>query len=134
MRPAGHTPTEADALPRLSFHEEIDAFIRDAERKLASHGRRARIGELPLFFVIGESGSAKTSVMLNSGIETELLAGQVFQGDSVSPTRALNLWISERALFAEIAGAFISSAEACVYIVRRLQPRRAAAVLAGKAQ
>ncbi|MFL6449173.1 MAG: ImcF-related family protein [Bryobacteraceae bacterium] len=134
MRPAGHTPTETDALPQLSFHEEIDALIRDAERKLASHGRRARIGELPLFFVIGESGSAKTSVMLNSGIETELLAGQVFQGDSVSPTRALNLWISERALFAEIAGAFISSAEACAYIVRRLQPRRAAAVLAGKAQ
>ena len=43
--------------------DEIDILIREAEMRLQASqlGRSARVGSLPLFLVLGETGSAKTS-------------------------------------------------------------------------
>src|SRR5215471_3853173 len=61
--------------------DQIDLAIHDAETRLtaAKLGRGTRIGNLPVFLLVGEPGSAKTSVMLQSGLEAELLSGQVYQ-------------------------------------------------------
>src|SRR5437870_4322058 len=58
---------------------EIDVLMRDAEARLAAArvAKGTRIGNFPLIFVMGEAGSAKTSILVNSGLEPELLAGQV---------------------------------------------------------
>ena len=45
-----------------------------------------------MIFVIGDRGTAKTSTILQSGIEPELLAGQVYQDNAVTPTRTANIF------------------------------------------
>src|SRR5579883_1642475 len=59
---------------------EAELLVRDAEARLAASqvAQGANIGNLPLFFVVGDQGATKTSVMLHSGLEPELLAGQVY--------------------------------------------------------
>ena len=57
---------------------EIEALVKAAESKLAA-ARAGKIGSLPAIFVIGEPGSTKTSTVVHSGLEAELLAGQVYQ-------------------------------------------------------
>ena len=55
---------------------EIDVLLREADRKLkASRAASTTIASMPVIFILGESGSAKTSVILHSGLEPELLAG-----------------------------------------------------------
>src|SRR5689334_18646017 len=61
---------------------EIDALVREAEGKLAA-ARSGKIGSLPAIFLIGEPGSTKTSTVVHSGLDPELLAGQVYQENTV---------------------------------------------------
>jgi type VI secretion system protein ImpL len=85
---------------------EIDVLMGDAEARLAAArvSKGSRIGNFPLVFLVGEVGSAKTSILINSGLEPELLAGQVYQDNAVVPTRAANLWFSRDTVFAEAGG------------------------------
>jgi len=89
---------------------EIDVLIRETESRLQASqlGHNARIGNLPVFFVVGESGSAKTSVVLHSGLEPELLAGHTGQERTPIPTRAANLWFTRQFIFAEAGGQLLS--------------------------
>ena len=90
----------------MTAGDEINALIQEAEAKLAA-GKQAgggKAGNLPVYLLIGESGSAKTSVMLHSGLEPELLSGQAYQGGSVAPTANLNVWFSRGSLFIEAGG------------------------------
>jgi len=89
--------------------EEIDALIREAETRLQASnlGKSASVGNLPLYIVLGETGSAKTSVILHSGLEPELLAGQAVQDKVPVPTRAANLWYTRQVIFAEAGGTML---------------------------
>src|SRR5688572_30664951 len=80
----------------IDASNEVDILMRDAETRLAAAKvpQGSRIANFPLIFLVGESGSAKTSVVLNSGVEPELLAGQVYQDNNVVPTRSANVWFS----------------------------------------
>src|SRR5437763_16240666 len=60
--------------------------------KLASRRVKTTLTKLPLFLMGGTEGSGKTSTFLKSGIEPELLAGQVYRDSNVVPTRLANLW------------------------------------------
>ena len=95
--------------PAAPGADEIALLARAAEAKLSAskieHG--AKIGDLPVYILMGESGGAKTSVMLHCGLDPELLAGQVYQNADVAPTRAANLWFSRRSIFAEAGGKFL---------------------------
>ena len=116
-------------------HEEIDALIRDAEAKLA--GARieggAKLGNLPAIFLIGDAGSTKTSTMLHSGLEPELIAGQVFQDTAVVPTRSANIWFARRTIFAEAGGRLMADNAGWQRLIRRLRPGKLAAAF-GKGQ
>ncbi len=111
--------------PTAPGGDEIDLLVREAENRLAAgkleHG--ARIANLPVFVLIGDSGASKTSVVLHSGLEPELLAGQVYQDNNVVPTRTANLWFSRRTVFLEAGGKLTSDAPKWQRLVRKLQPR-----------
>src|SRR3954453_4761763 len=72
--------------------EEVDSLVREAERRLAASKQSDRLVNLPVFFLAGDSGSTKTSIMLNAGLEPELLAGLVYRDNNLVPTRTANLW------------------------------------------
>ena len=91
-------------------------------RRQARTGRQDR--QPPgLYLLMGESGGTKTSVMIHSGLDPELLAGQVYQNADVVPTRAANLWFSRRSIFAEAGGKLLADSGQWSRFVRKLQPR-----------
>jgi len=105
--------------------DDINALIQEAETKLAA-GKQAGGGKaasLPVYFLLGETGSAKTSVMLHSGLEPELLAGQVYQGGNVAPTAGANVWFSRGSLFIEAGGPLPADSSRWTRLIKRLQPR-----------
>jgi type VI secretion system protein ImpL len=105
--------------------DEISMLIRGAEAKLAAAKieNGARVGNLPALLLVGEQGSTKTSVMLHSGIEAELLAGQVYQNNEVAPTRSANIWFARRTLFVEAGSGLLTDPGQWHTLVKRLQPR-----------
>ncbi len=106
--------------------EEIDVLIREAEMRLQASqlGRSARVGNLPLFLVLGETGSAKTSVILHSGLEPELLTGQAVQDKVPVPTRTANLWYTRQFIFAEAGGPMLQDRPKWTKLVKKLAPRQ----------
>jgi len=100
----------ADTAEPVDTSNEIDVLMRDAETRLAAARvpKGSRIAHFPAFFLVGESGSAKTSVLVNSGLEPELLAGQVYQDNNIVPTRSANLWFSRNAIFVEAGGKLVA--------------------------
>jgi type VI secretion system protein ImpL len=114
----------ADATdPGGAGNEEIDALVREAERRLAASKQGDRLGNLPVFFLAGDTGSTKTSVMINAGLEPELLAGLVYRDNNLVPTRTANLWFARRTIFVEAGGKLPAEPAKWVRLIRKLQPR-----------
>ena len=111
--------------------EDIDFLIRDAETKLAAAQieKGSKIGNLPAVFLIGEPGTAKTSTMVNSGLDPELLAGQVYHDRNLIPTREANIWYAQKALFVEAAGKSVAEPGTWTRITQRLRAGRLGSVV-----
>jgi len=105
---------------------EIDILFREAETRLQASqlGRNATIGNLPAFLVVGETGSAKTSVVLHSGLEPELLAGHAGHEKVPVPTRAANLWFARQFILAEAGSPLLSDPAQWAKFVKKLAPGR----------
>jgi type VI secretion system protein ImpL len=105
--------------------DEISQLIHEAEKKLAGAKleQGARIATLPAYLILGDPGCAKTSVMLHSGLDPELLAGQVYQQGNVTSTRTANFWYSRRAIFVEAAGRLLADAPKWKKLIQKLQPK-----------
>jgi len=102
--------------------DEIDSLVRDAEsRWLHPTWQGAKLSNLPVVFVIGEPGSTKTSTLLNSGLDPELLAGNVYQDNAVAPTRAANFWFARGMVFVEAAQAALRTGT-LARLLQHLQP------------
>jgi type VI secretion system protein ImpL len=115
--------------------DEVDALVRDAEARLAASNiaRGAKTGNLPAIFLLGPPGSAKTHSMVHSGLEPELLAGQVYHDVAVLPTRTGNMWFSRQALFVEAGGSMVADPSRWTRLLKKMQPRRLSTAL-GKGQ
>jgi type VI secretion system protein ImpL len=100
---------------------DIDLLFREAEAKLAA-AKLDPIGSMPVILVIGESGSTKTSTVVHSGLEPELLAGQVYQETTIVPTGSTNLWLAGRIVIAESGGALLGDKARWGRLIKRLQP------------
>jgi type VI secretion system protein ImpL len=113
---------------------ELDLLVRDAVRRLKSSslGRGASLGNLPLIFLVGDSGSAKTTTIIHSALDPELLAGQVYQDSNILPTRIANFWYTRQAVFVDAAGSIFSQPDAWKRLIKLVQPGRVAS--AGKKQ
>ena len=105
---------------------EIESFVRDAEVRLAASrvGKEAKLGNLPIYFLIGETGAAKTSIFVHSGVEPDLLAGQVYQDSNLVPTRPVNIWLAQKSVFVEAGGRLLFETGRWIRLVKRLQPPR----------
>jgi len=112
--------------------DEISRTVREAEARLAqsSVARGAKIGSLPVVFVLGANGSAKTNTVLRSGLEPELLAGQVFQDTAVLPTRAANLWLARQTVIVDAGGGLATNQQAWQQLIRGVDPGRMKGVTA----
>ena len=131
-RPAPVRPVSGDD-PEIAA---ITALLAEANNrlakspKLASRRVKTTVTRLPLFLLGGTEGSGKTATFLKSGLEPELLAGQVFRDTNIVPTRLANLWFAGDSLFAEISGGLFSGdAGRWAAVLSRLQGRSAGGFL-----
>jgi len=102
---------------------EIDVLLREADRKLkASKAASTTIASMPVIFILGESGSAKTSIILHSGLEPELLAGQVYDGSDVASTGVLNVWFARKTVFIEVSATVAADAGSWARVLQKTRP------------
>jgi len=105
--------------------DEIAALVRDADARIAAAKIQpgARVATLPAYLIMGDTGATKTCVILHSGLDPELIAGQVYQGGNVASTRTANFWFSRRAVFVEAGGRLPGEPARWSKLVGRLAPR-----------
>ena len=107
--------------------DDIQFLTREAGQRLASSAKLRRAGatiaELPLVMVLGESGSTKTTAVLKSGLDPELLSGQDrAEGVSVPPaTRIANFWLAGGAVFVEAGGGLLADRPGLAGLVREVR-------------
>ena len=111
----------------LEKDDEIDALVREAENRLAASNlaKGAKLNNLPMVFVIGDAGSTKTSTILHSGLDPELLAGSVYQDTTVVPTRLANIWFARGMIFVEAGGKLLAEPQRWMQLLQRLRPGQA---------
>jgi len=129
--PAG----SADAVGPGADTADLDLLAKEAVRRLRSSplGRGATPSTLPLVFLLGESGSIKTTTIIHSGLDPELLAGHVYQDNNVVPTRIANIWYTRQALFVDPSGGLLTQPERWKRLVKLVQPGRFSSAM-GKRQ
>jgi type VI secretion system protein ImpL len=132
-RQAKASGADVNAMPAAATGE-VDLLVRDAVRRLKSSalGRGASLGNLPLIFLVGDPGSAKTTTIIHSALDPELLAGQVYQDSNVVPTRIANFWYTRQAVFVDAGGGLFSQPDLWKRLIKLVQPGRVAS--AGKKQ
>jgi len=116
--------------------DDVDALVREAVRRLKSStlGRGTDLSRLPLMFVLGDPGSTKTTVLIHSALDPELLAGQVYRDSEVLPTSTANIWYTRQAIFVDPAGAMMSQADRWKRVVKLVQPARFSAAIGKRSQ
>jgi type VI secretion system protein ImpL len=125
-----HKRSQAESAGPIDDKDELEVLCREAEARLAtsSLGPAAKLTTLPLFLVMGERGTTKTTVVVNSGLEAELLAGQVYQDNTVTPTKTANIWFARNHLLVETAASVIDDDKRWAALIRRVRPGRLSAV------
>lgn len=118
-------PTEAGD----TLSDAVDEIFSEVRSRLASAGDAGGVGQRPVVLLMGPRGSTKTSVMEHSGVDAELLAGEVERDGEVPATEAANVWLGEDTVFVEAAGDVLDSPGSWERVVRHLRPSRLAAVL-----
>src|SRR5581483_2394347 len=79
---------------------DIDVLVANAVKRLENSPlpQKHSLDSLTTVFLLGDPGSTKTSVVMNAGLEPELLAGQIYQDTTVVPTQIANLLFNKQAL------------------------------------
>jgi type VI secretion system protein ImpL len=115
--------------------DEIDLNMRSARKRLSSAlGSDARPERLPVVVFLGPTGSTKTTAVVRSGLDPELLAGEVYRADEIAPTPAINVWYAQGSLLVEAGGQILEDEARWDRLVRRIQPARLGAALWGGSQ
>src|SRR5215469_1183480 len=116
--------------------DDLDGLVREAIRRLrqSTLGRGSNLASLPLVLVLGDSGATKTTVLIHSALDPELLAGQVYRDNDVLPTSSANLWYTRQAIFVDPAGSMMADASRWKRLVKLLQPARVSAAFGKKTQ
>ncbi len=104
---------------------DLNLLLQDAARKLAAAQQVGpkSLDRMPLIYLLGDAGSAKTTSVVQSGLEPELLAGQVYRSGDVMPTPLVNLWYTQQAAILEAGEGVRSSAQLFSKLVRRTRPK-----------
>jgi type VI secretion system protein ImpL len=122
---AASNPAAAAASGGAAGDAAIDQLINEADQRVSqsSATQGAKVANLPMVFVVGDQGSTKTSALVYSGIEPELLAGAVYgEGNAVASTQHINVWFARGSTFVEAAGKVFADPGRWRSLVRRLKP------------
>jgi len=113
--------------------QDVDILVRDAAGKVATArlAAGAQLSSLPTVFLLGETGAGKTSAMDQSGLDAELLAGQVYQESTIVPTRVANLWFARKTVFVEAGGPLLDDAGSWIRLVKHFVPSRFRSIFGG---
>jgi type VI secretion system protein ImpL len=125
------TAKPAEAAEAGEGSQNLDDLIYEAETRLseAQNDKDSKISKLPAVFLVGESGSAKTSTMVNSGLDPELLSGQVYAESKLVETPTVNFWFARHTLFVETAGKLLSDTSLWRKLIAKMQPGKLASVM-----
>ena len=108
----------------------LSNLLRDADAKVRQSGRAGAksLASLPLIYVIGDENSAKTQTVLQSGLEPELLVGNVYRDGIIVPTQLANLWLAGNYVIAEAGGALLRQPPLWQRLVHATIPARLGSV------
>ena len=132
---ASASSSGADNAPGEGVAADILLILREAETRVASSTqlpKGTRLSSLPVIFLVGDSGAGKTCVATQSGLEPELLSGQIYQEGTVAPTRLANLWFARKAVFVEMGGKTMGDANLWTRLLHRLAPGKLRSIFSGK--
>jgi type VI secretion system protein ImpL len=103
---------------------ELDLLLNDANRKLRSSQQGAKtLDALPLLYVLGQSGAAKTSTVVQSGLDPELVAGTAAHGSEQASTEVLNLWFTGSAVLLELGASLRGNNASLARLVHRTRAK-----------
>ena len=103
---------------------EVDVLLNDANRKLRHSQQGAKsLDGLPLLYLLGEAGAAKTTLVVRSGLDPELIAGAAPREGNVAPTPVLNLWFTRQAAILEAGEAVRQNAGVLRRLIARTRPK-----------
>ena len=111
--------------------EDVNLLVHDAERRLRSSklGANATLGRQPVIFLTGEPGSVKTTTVVHSGLDPELLAGHAYQDNNILPTQTANIWYTRQAVFVDCGGDLLDDPGRWARLVKLMQPSRLSSAL-----
>ncbi|QNI33789.1 hypothetical protein H7849_07680 [Alloacidobacterium dinghuense] len=114
---------------------ELDTLLRDAEKKLASAQRTGAktLDSLPLLYMLGEANSAKTTTVMKSGLDPELLGGQMYRDQDIVATPVANLWYTQQCVIVEAGDAVRRSPALWSKLIRRTRPKAYRAAMGSQA-
>jgi type VI secretion system protein ImpL len=126
LRPKDTRAEESGASP------EIDFAFNEASKRMRAAKAVKQLGSMPAIFVLGDTGSAKTSIIAKSGLDPELLAGHAYDDYVIAPTSALNLWFARDALLIDPAGRIVTDSPSRRKLFRKFLPVGLNSVVAGR--
>jgi type VI secretion system protein ImpL len=85
----------------------------------------------PMVLVMGPEGSAKTTLVAQSGGQPEVLSGEAptSPNEAPIPTATVNVWAMQQAIVTEVGGALLSDVARWSKVMRALRAPRVAAAL-----
>ncbi|SEG46139.1 type VI secretion system protein ImpL [Bryocella elongata] len=124
---------EGDALPSdltAAESSSLDSLVKAAEHKLKGSSTGKSLSGLPLVYLVGDSNSAKTHTLVQSGLDPELLAGEVYRDGQIAPTPLANIWYTGHGIIVDAGGALLDQPSLWARLVRLTQPNKYGAALA----
>ena len=103
---------------------DLDLLLNDANRKLRASQQGAKtLDLLPLIYILGEQGAAKTTHVLHSGLDPELLAGTLPREGETVPTPVVNVWFTRQAAIIEAGNSIRQSSQQLTRLIEQTRPR-----------
>ena len=116
-------PDTPDAINLSTLLRDADARVRQANRAGAKS-----LASLPLIYLVGDENSAKTQTVLQSGLDPELLAGNVYRDGLVVPTQLANVWLAGNYVLVEAGGSLLRQPPLWARLVKATMPARLGSV------
>lgn len=116
-------PDTPDAINLSVLLREADTRVRHASRA----GARS-LASLPLIYVVGDEDSGKTLTVLQSGLNPELIAGDVYHDGAIVPTQLANLWLANKCVLVEAGGPLLRRPPLWLRLIGATLPERLGSV------
>lgn len=135
-KPSGEASSSSAPPLGAGVAEDILLILREAQGRVASSTqlpRGTRLSSLPVIFLLGDASSGKTCVATQSGLDPELISGQVYQEGNIAPTRLANVWFARKTIFVEMAGKTLGDEHLWSRLLHRLAPGKLRSIFSPKA-